>query len=400
MNSITHSPHLDLHQTATQHLENLTRQIAPRFFRTEIKQRATEYLKALIAPVKRKNSWQLAEAAGASDPVGFQHLLGRARWDADGVRDDLRQYVVNTLGHPDGVLVLDETGFIKKGDKSVGVQRQYSGTAGRVENCQVGVFLVYASSIGATFIDRELYLPKRWSEDRDRCRAAGIPETVAFATKLQLARQMLKRAIDAKVPAAWVTADALYGGDHHLRQFIQAQGRHYVLAVSKDQSFWIGKQAHRVDALVARQSYEDWQTLSAGKGSKGQRWYQWTYCRFQHPERPDLERGVLARRSLQDPTDLAYYLVSAPMNTSLEQLVHVAGVRWTIETCFQSAKAEVGLDHYEVRSWHGWYRHITLCLLAHAFLTVMTTLEIEVKKGELNTGSLFEFKRKRGLYYL
>ncbi len=192
MNSTTHSPHLDsLHPTA-QYLENLTQQIAPRFFRTEIKQRATIYLKALIAPVERNNSWQLAEAAGAKDPTGFQHLLHRSRWDADGVRDDLRQYVVNHLGSPEAVLVLDETGFLKKGDKSVGVQRQYSRTAGRTENCQIGVFLVDASSRGAAFIDRELYLPKRWTEDRERCRAADIPDRVEFATKLQLARQMLK----------------------------------------------------------------------------------------------------------------------------------------------------------------------------------------------------------------
>lgn len=400
MHSTTHSPHLDSLHTAAQHLENLTQQIAPRFFRTEIKQRATEYLKALIAPVERKNSWQIAEAAGAKDPAGFQHLLHRARWDADGVRDDLRQYVVNRLGHPEGVLVLDETGFLKKGDKSAGVQRQYSGMAGRIENCQIGVFLVYASPVGAAFIDRELYLPKRWTEDRERCRAANIPHNVEFATKLQLARQMLTRAIEAKVPAQWVTGDAVYGSDHRLRQFIGSQGLHYVLAVSKDQSFWIGKQSHRVDALVSKQSEDAWQTLSAGRGSKGRRLYQWIYCRFEHPERPELERGVLARRSLQEPTDIAYYLVSAPAGTSIEQVVRIAGVRWTIETCFQTAKAEVGLDHYEVRSWHGWYRHITLCLLAHAFLTVMTTLDIEVKKGDLNIGSLFEFKHKRGLYYL
>ncbi len=400
MNSTTHSSHLDSLQTAAQHLENLTQQIAPRFFRTEIKQRATEYLTALIAPVERKNSWQLAEAAGAKNPAGFQHLLHRSRWDADGVRDDLRQYVVDYLGSPEGVLVLDETGFLKKGDKSAGVQRQYSGTAGRTENCQIGVFLVYASPLGAAFIDRELYLPKRWTDDQERCRAADIPDTIEFATKLQLARQMLSRASEAKVPAQWVTGDAVYGGDHHLRHFIQSQGLHYVLAVSKDQTFWIGKHARRVEALVAEQPEADWQTLSAGKGSKGHRLYQWVYCHFEHPEHPELERGILARRSLQDPTELAYYLVSAPVGTSIEQVVRIAGVRWTIETCFQTAKSEVGLDHYEVRSCHGWYRHITLALLAHAYLTVMATLEVKVKKGDPNTGSLFEFKRKLGLYYL
>ncbi len=264
LNSTAHSPHLDSLHTAAQHLENLTQQIAPRFFRTEIRQRATAYLKALIAPVERKNSWQLSEAAGVKDPAGFQHLLHRSRWDVDGVRDELRQYVVNHLGDPGGVLVVDETGFLKKGDRSVGVQRQYSRTAGRTENCQIGAFLVYASPLGAAFIDQELYLPKRWTEDRERCRAAGIPDIVEFSTKLPLARQMLTRDIAAKVPAHWITGEAVYGGDHHLRQFIQSQGLHDVLAVSKDQAFWVGKQSHRVDALVSKQLENVWQTLSAG----------------------------------------------------------------------------------------------------------------------------------------
>lgn len=278
----------------------------------EAKEAALAYIKGLISPVERKNSWQLAEAIGDKDPYRFLILLNRASWDADAVRDDLRDYVVKHLGDDNAVLIVDETGFLKKGNQSVGVQRQYSGTAGRTENCQVGVFLVYASSHGHTFIDRELYLPKSWTNDRERCERAGVPEEVEFSTKLLIARKMLLRAIDAGVPARWVCADALYGTDHRLRQFIEARGLHYVLAVSRDQTIWVGKSQHRVDAIIRKIEESAWQTLSAGNGSRGERLYQWAASTFEHPKNPQLQRFVLARRKLENPTEITYYLVSAP----------------------------------------------------------------------------------------
>lgn len=228
-----------------------------------------------------------------------------------------------------------------------------------------------------------------------------MPENVEFATKLQLARKMLLRAIDAEVPARWVCADALYGTDHRLRQFIEVRGLNYVLAVSRDQTTWVGKSQHRVDAIIRRKDESAWQTLSAGKGSRGERLYQWALATFEHPKNPQLQRFVLARRQLENPTEITYYLVSAPIGTGLQEIVKVAGVRWTIESCFQSAKSEVGLDQYEVRSWSSWYRHITLSMFAHAFFTVLKASAVEVKKGELPAqNSLFEFKKRRGLYYL
>ena len=381
-------------------LQNLAEHIYPRFRRVEARQRFLLYLKALLAPIERKNAWQLAEQAGDPTPCRMQHLLRSAIWDSDQVRDDLRDYVVEHLGEPDGVLVVDETGFLKQGTKSVGVQRQYSGTAGRTENCQVGVFLTYASSKGHTFLDRELYLPKSWTEAPERCRAAGVPEDTEFATKLQLARRMVERAVQAKVPARWVSADALYGADHRLRRFVEEQGLGYVLAVPSNQSIWVGRCQRRIDGLVAERPEGDWQRLSCGQGSKGPRLYDWLAVPYEHPDGESNCRWVLARRNLSEPTDIAYFLASGPADTALAQLVQVVGKRWTIETCFATAKGEVGLDHYEVRCWKSWYRHITLSLLAHAFLTVLQAKAVRVKKPPRSTaGSLFEFKVRLGLYY-
>ncbi|MDQ5854481.1 MAG: IS701 family transposase [Chloroflexota bacterium] len=356
-------------------LSALHQRIAKHFVRAEPRQQAYDYVRALLSPLERKNGWQIAEHVGAATPDGVQRLLASAHWDADHVRDDLRAYVVEHLGHPDAVLVIDETGFLKKGTKSVGVKRQYCGTAGKRENCQVGVFLAYASPTGRPFLDRELYLPEEWATDAERRKEAGVPEAVTFATKPDIARQMLKRAVDAQVPAGWVTGDSVYGSASQLRRDLTVRRVPYVLGVTSQHGVLVWHNAVpypiQVGELVATVGPEVWQRLSAGDGAKGPRVYDWAWGVIRESA---VQEGWmewwLARRSLSDPTELAYYLVCAPAETTLQQLVAVAGTRWAVEERLETAKGEVGLDQYEVRKWTGWYRHVTLALLAHAFLTV------------------------------
>jgi SRSO17 transposase len=351
-----------------QGLDRLVEQIAPRFRRVEPRRRVRAYLQGLLAPVERKNGWQLAENAGDRTPDGVQDFLARMRWDADQVRDDLCSYVVAHLGDADAVLVLDETGFVKKGTKSVGVQRQYSGTAGRIENCQIGVFLGYASRHGHALIDRALYLPEVWSNDPARRRTAGVPEDTLFATKPQLGRQMLARAFAAGVPCRWVTADSVYGADYALRRSIERNGRGYVLAVARTQRLGFKTVADWLEDVPAGA----WQRLSAGAGAKGPRLYDWVHLPCGWLEAPEgWQKGLLIRRKLAQPEAFSFYLTLAPEAAGLTDLVRVAGTRWTIEACFEAAKGEVGLDQYEVRSWTGWHRHITLAMLAHAYLSVI-----------------------------
>ncbi len=354
-------------------LDALHVRIAGRFARAEPRRRALAYLRGLLGNVGRKNGWQLAEHAGERTPDGMQRLLATADWDPDRVRDDLRAYVVERLGDVGAVLVVDETGFLKKGTTSVGVQRQYSGTAGKVDNCQLGVFLAYASPRGRAFIDRELYLPECWTDDPPRCRAARVPEQVGFRTKPQLAQLMLERALDAGVPASWVTADEVYGGSPTLRQWLEGRGVSYVLAVKCTEPLAIsgpdGPVRATAEQLAAAVPAEQWVTASAGQGAKGRRLYDWTRIQLATPVTSEMARWLLVRRSRRDG-ELAFYACSGPAGTSLVGLVRVAGTRWAVEEGFEQAKGEVGLDHYEVRKWPGWYRHITLALLAHAFLAV------------------------------
>jgi SRSO17 transposase len=351
-------------------LEALHARVAPRFARAEPRRRVLAYLRGLLGAVTRKNGWQLAEHAGEATPDGMQRLLSTADWDPDLVRDDLRGYVVEHLGDPAAVLVVDETGFLKKGTTSVGVQRQYSGTAGKVDNCQLGVFLAYASPRGRAFIDRELYLPRCWIQDPARCRAARVPEQVGFRTKPQLARVLLERALDAGVPASWVTADEVYGGDPALRVWLEDRGVSYVLAVKGSEPLGTATQGSATaTGLAAGVSPEQWVACSAGLGAKGRRLYDWTRIQLAAPAAAGGTRWLLVRRSRRDGK-LAFYACFGPVETSLLGLVRVAGTRWAVEEGFQQAKTEVGLDHYEVRRWPGWYRHITLALLAHAFLVV------------------------------
>jgi SRSO17 transposase len=300
----------------------------------------------------------------------MQRLLNFYRWDADAVRDDLRGYVLDHLADPGGVVVADETGFLKKGTKSAGVQRQYSGTAGRIENCQLGVFLAYVSPRGRALIDRELYLPKSWTEDRERCVEAGIGDEVGFATKPVLAARMLQRLLDAGVAVPWFTADEAYGDNPGLRTWLEEHGLDYVMAVSCDDRFTTPRGPVRADELAAGAPRKGWQRLSAGPGGKGQRLYDWLLL----DPGADTHR-MLVRRSIGKPAELAYYVCHTRHPVPLAELVRVAGTRWGVEETFQFAKNETGLDHYQVRKYDAWYRHITLSMLAAAFLVVTAHAE-------------------------
>lgn len=373
----------------TRQLDALHARLAPHFARPEPRARARAYLRTVLAGAERRNGWQLAEAAGEATPYGMQRLIASAAWDADAVRDDLRAYVAEQLGDPGGVLIVDETGFLKKGDKSAGVHRQYSGTAGGVDNCQVGVFLAYASRKGHAFVDRALYLPREWCDDRPRCRAAGIPDDVAFCTKPELARDMLTRALDAGVPAAWVTGDAVYGSDRRLRMALEQRGQPFVLAVrSTEAVFYAGLpgKAQPHAATVADALPPDaWHALSAGAGSKGPRAYRWAWADLFRLGWPGWRHALLVRERLAPSADgsheRAYYVVFAPAAATLADVVRVAGTRWAIEQGFEAAKQEVGLDEYEVRKHDGWYRYITLALFAHAFLAVARSRAAPRKRG-------------------
>jgi SRSO17 transposase len=350
--------------------------IAGRFGRVEPRRQARGFLLGLLSDVDSRSCWQLAERAGDASPHAMQRLLGEAVWDADAVRDDVRGYAIDALGDPDGVLILDDTGDLKKGVHTIGVQRQYTGTAGRVENAQVAVYLGYAAPGGYTLIDREVYLPKAWTDDPERCAAAGIPAKVGFATKLALARRMLTRAFDAKVPAAWCTADEAYGGDRQLRRDLQRHGVGYVLAVAKSHRV-TARSADgpvRADRLAADLPTRAWNRLSAGSGSKGDRNYDWAWITITPPgDETAGQHTLLIRRRISDG-ELAFYRCWSPRPVPLRTLVRVAGTRWSIETCFQTGKT-IGLDEPQVRRWHAWYRHVTLVMLAQAILTAIAAGE-------------------------
>jgi SRSO17 transposase len=351
-------------------LEEVQERLAPYFERAEPRRRVMAYLRGLLSVTERKNGWQLAELAGEGTPDGMQRLLNTAHWDADRVRDDLQQYILTHLADPEAVLVVDETGFLKKGKKSAGVAAQYTGTAGKIANSQIGVFLAYANRYGAVLLDRELYLHADWEKDLERCQEAGVPqERRTTIPKPTLAKQMLARAFAHGVKAAWVTGDTVYGGDYKLRSWLEERLQPYVLAVPKNQRIGL---THRADEVVASWEASAWQRLSAGEGSQGPRFYDWAWQSLDYRwTEPGWKQWLLARRSLSDPTEIAYYFVFARESVSLQQVVRVAGSRWQVEEAIELAKGQVGLDEYEVRHWRGWYRHITLAMFALAFLTVV-----------------------------
>jgi SRSO17 transposase len=357
--------------------------LAPYFARPEVLAHALLYLQAILSDIPRKNGWQIAEHARQARPYGMQRLLARAVWDQDAVRDELRSFVCQTLSPrsalptsasdeaPFPVLIIDESGFPKRGRHSAGVGRQYCGATGRVENCQVGVFLSYATALGHALLDRELYLPEDWCADAARRQAAHIPETVAFQTKPELAQRMLERALSAGVPCRWVVADTVYGHSPDLRTFLQAQGYAYALAVACTTAVCVqtrdGLLLSDVERIAHQLRAQDWQRLSQSLGTKGERLFDWAILPWMQGGTVDGRHWLLIRRCLDEPHELAYYLVWAPLHTPLSTMVQAVGARWHIEEDLEASK-DLGLDQYEVRSSLGWYRHSTLVLLAYAFL--------------------------------
>ncbi|GIG93031.1 IS701 family transposase [Plantactinospora endophytica] len=347
---------------------------AGRFGRVEPRRTAAAFVTGLLSDLEVKTCWQLAEQAGHARPDAMQRLLFRAVWDADAVRNDLRQLIAERFGAPDAVLIPDETGDLKKGVHTVGVQRQYTGTAGRIENSQVGVFLAYASEHGHTLIDRRVYLPVSWTDDRDRCRAAAVPDDVGFATRSELAADMLTAALDAGMPAGWVAADEAYGNSSVFRAHLREHGLGYVLAVSRSHLIPLdgGKTRVRADQVAADLPDSAWQRRSAGAGSKGPRVYDWAWlddvCTDADPD--DGGRHSLLIRRNSTTRELAFYRCWTPHPTTLAQLVRVAGIRWTVEESFQAAKSQVGLDQHQVRRWDSWHRFTILALAALAVLAI------------------------------
>ena len=349
------------------------------FSRADIRWQAFKYLRGLLAPIERRNGWTIAEQAGDGTPDAMQGLMCSPCFDRDAVRDEVRSAVLTAIGDPAGVLIADETGFVKKSKASAGVQRQYTGTSGKVDNCQIGVFLAYASSRGRALIDRELYLPQSWTTDRDRCRRAHVPDDVEFATKPQQAQAMLQRAVQAGVPFAWFTADEAYGQNPGLRDWCEQQDIAYVMATRCDDEVPSGLHARtRADELIAAVRPGAWKRMSCGEGAHGPRVYDWASvpirASFAHARRG----WVLARRNLSTG-EIAYYRCFGPRGTRLRTLVATAGARWAVEESFQSAKNEAGLDQYQVRRYDAWYAHITLAMAATAFLVV--TRAAETVKG-------------------
>lgn len=353
-------------------LGELKEHLAPALGRAETRGSGGAFIDGLLSGAERKTGWMLAEEAGLERPYRIQSLLGRSAWSADAMRERVLDYVLDALGDPGGVLVVDETGFVKKGTHSVGVARQYSGTAGRIENSQIGVFLCYASRYGHALIDRRLYLPKAWAEDSERRREASVPPEITFATKPVMASEMIAAALDRGISCAWVLADAVYGSDYKLRRMLEDRGQPYVLAVRSNQHLRFLTDeglAQTSPAYLAEElEADDWHALSAGEGAKGPRLYHWARLPLNWTTQDGFERCLLFRRSLKSSGEIAYYFVHARKGATLAEMAGAAGLRWTIEECFLRAKDDLGLDHCEARSWHGWHRHMTLVMAAAAFL--------------------------------
>jgi SRSO17 transposase len=390
--------------------EQFHARFADLFERSESREQARKYLRGLLANASRKNSWQLAEVVGERIPDRMQRLLYRVPWNADVARDRLQEFVIETFGDAEAIGVVDETSFLKKGEHSVGVARQWCGAVGKLDNCQVATVLSYATKRGHVFLDRRLYLPEEWAWNEKRRACARVPEEVPFETKPEQAIAMLEHAWEQGVPMRWVTGDEVYGDSPRLRETIQAQGRFYVLAVSANTRVWTQRpeveepqeqtggrprraprlargapKASMVSEVVASWPSHAWKRLSVIEGEKGSIEYHWARARVveSRDQLPGPDVWLLARRSLSDPKQIAYYLAYAPVKTSLQTLAYVASQRYTVEQCIEEAKGETGLDEYEVRFWHSWYRHITLSMMAHAWLVSIRLKEQEKKAREL-----------------
>ncbi|MFC5856634.1 IS701 family transposase [Streptomyces chlorus] len=359
-------------------LDVLHERFAHRFNRSEPRESALAYMRGLIAPLGRKNGWTLAEEAGHAGPDRIHRMLNRIEWDADEVLDDVRDYVVDNLGDPEAALIVDDSGFRKKGVRSAGVQRQHSGTAGRAENRQIGVFLAYATARGRTLIDRRLYLPTSWTDDRERCRRAGVDDHVGFATKVALARAMVRHAITDMIPFRWVTADAAYGCSEGWRSELEQADVFHVMATTRHDTVvtrWATD--HPVHELFPGLPRQKWKRRSGGEDSQGRSVHDWARVEVRPGHREDRRHWVLARRSVVRPEEISYYIAYCPADTTLDELIRVAGSRWAIEECFRSAKQECGLDDYQVRRYPGWYRHMTLAMSVHACLTVLRARQLD-----------------------
>jgi SRSO17 transposase len=379
----------------TQELARLHARVAPRFARPEPRRRALAYLQGLLSPIERKNGWQLAEHAREDRPDGMQRLLASAVWDADLVLDDLRTYILETIGAPGGIIVIDETSFQKRGKKSAGVQIQHCGTTGLRENCQVAVFLSYVTARGHTLMDRDLYVPKRWFNDRQRCRNAGIPEATRFCTKCELAGRMLERLWQAQISIRWVVADCVYGSNAALRTWLQAHHYFYVMAVRSNEPIEIQTSTGLTRMTVAEAearfiTAQDWQRLSMGEGTKGPRWFDWVCLPLAHQCEDDGQHWLLIRRLLTDPSKKVSYFVFGPVGTTLAEMVEAISARWHVEEDFETAK-DCGMDHYEVRTWTAWYRSITLAMLAQAFLAGICAQD-QVSQTVLQDGPMQEHR--------
>ena len=362
-------------------LRDVKARIRPLFGQRRVAASAGQFLDGLLGNESRKTGWMRAEAAGDPGPWRQQAILGRGRWDADALRDVVREYALETLADAEAVLVIDETGFLKQGKASCGVARQYTGSAGKIPNCQIGVFASYVSRHGHAFVDRALYLPKDWTDDPDRLKAAHVPDKVGFATKPRIACRMIARAIAARVPFSFVAADSVYGtGD--IETVLRKAGKGYVLGVASNHVFRSWGKGRLVGGTAAKIAQDlpknAWRRLSAGEGTKGPRLHDWAYLELADLDAGEYNsaltgkwtRGLLVRRNMAD-SDLAFFSTWCPKGTPMEKLVLVEGSRWAIEDSFEAAKNELGLDHNETRSWHGWHRHVSLVMLAFAIMAVI-----------------------------
>lgn len=361
---------------------------------------AQNYIKGLLGTAEHKNGWQISEYIGEATPYAVQQFIYRGRFSADEIRDITRDYIGEKLGEEEGILVVDETGFLKQGTKSCGVKRQYSGTAGRIENCQIGVFLTYAGSRGHAPIDRRLYMPDEWMRDEARRKEAGVPDTAVFQTKPQMALEMIQNATAAGLPYQWATGDCVYGDYRKIRIWLEENQKCYVMSVSGKEYVWDGYTQVSIGSILKNLPEEGWFEASCGDGSKGARVYDWLTVGMNQPICKDWKRCILVRRSKTDPDEMRAYICFGPTDTQNSRFVEVAGTRWTVETCFAESKSETGLDQYEVRSYNGWYKHITFCCAALALITVLSINSLDTKTMQQHdpvSSSLEAFKKGRNL---
>ena len=359
-----------IYETIEKEMEELKSRMKKCYYSKSGLNEAEKYMKGLLSRAERKNGWQMSEVLGESTPYKMQQFIYRGRWSADELREVMQDYVKEKFQDASAVLVMDETGFLKQGKMSAGVQRQYSGTAGKIENCQIGVFMNYAVNDKFCCIDRGLYIPRQWTDDRERCRKAGIPDNCEFRTKPEMALEMIKHAYENRIPFEWAAGDSVYGADKNIQKYLEEKNKKYMFAVSGKEYFQIGFRQYPVKAVREQLDEEKWAEISTGDGTKGEKRFQWqsieVNCANSHHK-----KYLIFRRSLSDETEVRAYIAYGNVETRLEEFVKTAGIRWTIEMNFAEMKGETGLDQYEVRSYDGWYKHITLSCLAHAFLTVL-----------------------------